>query len=134
MSQGFFVGIDISKATLDLAVLPAEQTSSFPNDEKGLQQLASTLAELGAPQAVVMEATGGLERPVLAALAADGFPMVATLDQLIDNAQLIAKAVGKPITLNGYEDDGRAELEFTDTEGVIHTIYVDPKFINKPGR
>jgi len=40
------------------------------------------------------------------------------------------EAVGKPITLNGYEDDGRAELEFADTEGVIHTIYLDPKFIS----
>jgi hypothetical protein len=57
------------------------------------------------------------------------------LDDLpAQDQEAIAKAVGKPITLNGYEDDGRAELEFTDTEGVIHTIYVDPKFINKPGR
>jgi len=30
----------------------------------------------------------------------------------------------KPITRNGYEDDGSAELEFTDTKGVIHIIYV----------
>jgi hypothetical protein len=48
--------------------------------------------------------------------------------------EAISKAVGKPMTLNGYEDDGRAELEFTDTEGVIHIIYVDPKFIVKGGQ
>jgi hypothetical protein len=35
---------------------------------------------------------------------------------------------------HGYEDDGRAELEFMDTEGVIHIIYVDPKFIVKSGQ
>ncbi|MGZ4731446.1 MAG: hypothetical protein ACXVZH_04820 [Terriglobales bacterium] len=54
------------------------------------------------------------------------------LDDLpVEDQDVISKAVGKPITLNGYEDDGRAELEFTDTEGVIHIIYVDPKFIVK---
>jgi len=56
------------------------------------------------------------------------------LDDLpIEDQEAITKAVGKPITLNGYEDDGRAELEFTDIEGVIHTIYVDPKFIQEAG-
>ena len=48
----------------------------------------------------------------------------------VADQEAISKAVGKPITLNGYEDDGRGELEFTDTDGVIHTIYVDPKFIS----
>ena len=57
------------------------------------------------------------------------------LDDLpIKDQEAISNAVGKPITLNGYEDDGRAELEFTDTEGVIHIIYVDPNFIEKAGR
>jgi hypothetical protein len=31
--------------------------------------------------------------------------------------------------LNEYDADGRAELEFTDSEDMIHFIYVDPKFI-----
>jgi len=90
MSQVFFVGIDISKATLDLAILPGERTLSLPNDEKGLQQLASMLAEL-APQAVVMEATGGFERPVLAALAAAGLPVVAVNPR---NVRDFAKSLG----------------------------------------
>jgi hypothetical protein len=37
--------------------------------------------------------------------------------------------VGKPIVLKKYERDGRAELEFTDSDETIHLIYVDPKFI-----
>jgi hypothetical protein len=57
------------------------------------------------------------------------------LDDLpVGDQHAISTAVGKPITLNGYEDDGRAELEFTDSEGVIHIIYVDPKFIVKTGQ
>jgi hypothetical protein len=54
------------------------------------------------------------------------------LDDLpLEDQQAVSKAVGKPVGLNGYEDDGRAELEFTDIEGVIHILYVDPKFIQK---
>jgi hypothetical protein len=41
----------------------------------------------------------------------------------------ILAVVGTPIMLNEYERDGRAELEFTDSEGTIHFIYVDPKFL-----
>jgi hypothetical protein len=40
--------------------------------------------------------------------------------------------IGQRILLNGYDADGRAELEFRDNQGVIHFIYVDPKFLNNP--
>jgi hypothetical protein len=43
--------------------------------------------------------------------------------------QAISEAVGKLIALNGYDDDGRAELQFTDDSGVIHFIYVKPDVI-----
>jgi hypothetical protein len=43
--------------------------------------------------------------------------------------QAISEAVGKPTALNEYDDDGRAELQFTDDRGVIHFIYVKPDFI-----
>jgi hypothetical protein len=41
----------------------------------------------------------------------------------------IAAIVGKPITLVEYDDTGRAELEFTDKNGITHYIYVKPMFI-----
>jgi hypothetical protein len=46
-----------------------------------------------------------------------------------EDQRAILAVVGKPILLNKYERDGRAELEFTDNKDVGHTIYVDPKFI-----
>ena len=46
-----------------------------------------------------------------------------------EDQRAISAVVGKPILLNKYEGDGRAELEFTDVEGVGHFIYVDRKFI-----
>jgi hypothetical protein len=46
-----------------------------------------------------------------------------------EDRKAISEIVGKPITLNEYEDDGRAELEFRDAEGNFHLIYVSPNFI-----
>jgi hypothetical protein len=50
-------------------------------------------------------------------------------DLPIEDQQAISEIVGKPILLNDYDDDGRAELEFRDSSGVIHFIYVNPSFI-----
>lgn len=52
------------------------------------------------------------------------------LDNLpVEDQRAISEIVGKPVLLNGYTTDGRAELQFTDSEDVIHFIYVDPKFV-----
>jgi len=41
----------------------------------------------------------------------------------------IVEVVGKQVLLVGYQDDGRAELEFTDKHGIIHSIFVNRTFI-----
>jgi hypothetical protein len=52
------------------------------------------------------------------------------LDNLPKSDQIaIAKVIGTAILLLDYDEDGRAELEFTDAKGIIHFIYVDPKYI-----
>lgn len=65
------VGIDICKARLDIGVVPSSETWSVSNDPDGLAELASRLFDLS-PTLVVMEATGGLERPVRAVLEQAG--------------------------------------------------------------
>lgn len=50
-------------------------------------------------------------------------------DLPIEDQKAISAIVGKPVRLNEYDDDGRAELEFTDENGVIHFIYVSPDLI-----
>jgi hypothetical protein len=50
-----------------------------------------------------------------------------------EDQQAIFEIVGKPIRLNKYDEDGRAELEFTDQHGVIHFIYVRPEFLRSAG-
>jgi hypothetical protein len=46
-----------------------------------------------------------------------------------EDKKAISEVVGKPLLLVRYDEDGRAELEFTDSEGVIHFIYVKPDFL-----
>src|SRR5687767_6901554 len=68
------VGIDVSKAALDVAVRPSGTAWRTGNDAAGITALVAELAAL-APTCVVLEATGGLERPATVALAAAGLPV-----------------------------------------------------------
>jgi len=49
-----------------------------------------------------------------------------------EDQRAILTVLGTPMMLNKYERDGRAELEFRDSEDSIHFIYVDPKFLAQP--
>ena len=69
-----FVGIDVSKQQLDIAVRPTARLWTVGNDEAGVSALIAELRQL-APTLIVLEATGGLEMPVAGALAATGLPL-----------------------------------------------------------
>lgn len=71
--KNIVVGIDISKDKLDIGVLPTSEKWTIPNEVDGLSELACRLSDLS-PKLVVMEATGGLERPVRAVLEQAGLP------------------------------------------------------------
>lgn len=73
-SADCFIGIDVSKATLDLAIHDGENFS-VTNDASGTSELLGRLGAL-APTLIVLEATGGFESTVVASLAAAGLPVV----------------------------------------------------------
>jgi transposase len=68
-----YVGMDVSKATLDVCVSDGE-TWQAPNDDSAMEALCSRIAALH-PTLIVMEATGGYELRAAAALAAAGLPV-----------------------------------------------------------
>ena len=70
-----YVGIDVSKAQVDVAVRPTGQSWVVSYDETGIKELVSQMVGLG-PALVLLEATGGLELPLVAALAAAALPVV----------------------------------------------------------
>jgi transposase len=76
MSAPTCVGIDVAKACLAVHVLPGGTAFTVANDPDGLAELVARLTAL-APAAVVLEATGGLEAPAVAALAGAGLPVSA---------------------------------------------------------
>jgi transposase len=69
-----YVGIDVSKDKLDIAVHGADKRWSFTNDEVGIEQTVKCLKGLSR-MIVVLEATGGTELPSVASLGAAGVPV-----------------------------------------------------------
>ncbi len=86
-----FIGIDVAKATLEVAVRPEGDGWSTSNDDAGITALVARVQPWG-PALIVLEATGGFETAVAAALAAAGLRVVvANPRQLRD----FAKATGQ---------------------------------------
>ena len=86
-----FVGIDVSKAALDVAVRPGGTAFRVANDPRGLAELVERLRPLR-PALVVLEATGGYELPAVAALQAAGIPAAAVNPR---QARDFAKGTGR---------------------------------------
>jgi transposase len=86
-----YVGIDVSKARLDVAVVPSGESFSAPNDDEGIAKLVARVREL-APKLVLLEATGGLERRALARLVTAGLPGMAVNPR---NVRDFGRSLGK---------------------------------------
>ena len=86
-----YVGVDVAKAQLDVAVRPTGDRWEVSRDEAGVHQLVSCLKALE-PVMVLLEASGGLELPVVAALAAEAVPVVVVNPRQVRD---FARATGK---------------------------------------
>jgi transposase len=86
-----FVGIDVGKHFVDLAVDGNNEVTRYKNDDEGIEKILKALTgrTIGL---VVLEATGGYERQVLASLLGAGFPAVAVNPRQVRD---FAKALGK---------------------------------------
>jgi transposase len=91
VSENVYVGVDVSKARLDVFVSEGEQVWAVGNDEAGVAELAGRLAPL-APSLVVLEATGGLERALVAQLMAAKLPVVVVNPRQV---RAFAKSLGR---------------------------------------
>ena len=85
-----FVGIDVSKAQLDVAVRPTGKRWTLPYDQTGIEGLIPQIVDLE-PALVLLEATGGLELPLVAAMAAAALPVVVVNPRQVRD---FAKATG----------------------------------------
>ena len=86
-----YVGIDVAKARVDVAVCPSGDIWSVDYDETGVAGLVDRLQAMR-PAAVLLEATGGLEVPLVSALAAAALPVVVVNPRQVRD---FAKATGR---------------------------------------
>ena len=89
--EATYVGVDVAKARLDVAVRPSGDGWHVSRDEAGVRQLVSRLSTLE-PVMVLLEASGGLELPLVAALAAEAVPVVVINPRQVRD---FARATGK---------------------------------------
>ena len=86
-----FVGIDVAKAKLDVALHPLGTHFTVSRDAHGLAELVERLRQ-AAPSLIVLEATGGLETIVVSTLGTAGLPVVAVNPRQIRD---FARAAGR---------------------------------------
>ena len=89
--MSLFIGIDVSKEHLDWAAHASPEGGRLAHDEGGLDALVARLRAL-TPECVVLEATGGLEVSVLAALSVAGIPVAVVNPRQIRD---FARAAGR---------------------------------------
>lgn len=90
MSDSVFIGIDVSRQTLEVASSAQAKTWQASNDAHGIESLCSQLTALG-PALVVLEATGGYEFEAACALQAAGLPTAVVNPRM---ARDFARAIG----------------------------------------
>jgi transposase len=94
-----FVGIDIAKADFVVACRPDGRSWTATNDPAGIVATVDRLCAL-APSLIVLEATGGYETPLVAALAAAGLPVVVANPRQVRD---FAKATGQLAKTDGLD-------------------------------
>ena len=89
--EGIYVGIDVAKAQVDVAVRPVDERWTVSHDDARIRQLVSQLKTLE-PVMVLLEASGGFELPLVAALATEAVPVVVVNPRQVRD---FARATGK---------------------------------------
>ena len=89
--EPIYVGIDVAKAQVDVAVRPTGHRWTVSYEEARIVELVSQVEDLD-PAMVLLEATGGLELPLVAALAAASLPVVVVNPRQVRD---FARATGK---------------------------------------
>ena len=107
--ERIFVGLDVSKNRLDVHVRPAGESFTLAYDEAGLVTLVTRLSALR-PALIVLEATGGYEAAVAAALANAGLPVAVVNPRQIRD---FARATGQLAKTDAL--DARVTAWFAET-------------------
>jgi len=103
-----FIGIDVSKDQLDVAIRPTNEKMSFANDDDGIDMLIKRLLPFQ-PHLIVLEATGSYHQLVLGRLLACGLPAIAINPR---QSRDFARAIGRLAKTDSI--DANVLAEFAD--------------------
>jgi transposase len=120
-TSSIFVGIDVSKARLDVAVGEKGAQWSERNDPEGISGLVKQLTEIH-PALIVIESTGGLEQPVLLALDRAGLPIALINPRRVRE---FAKAIG--LSAKTDKLDARLLVRFGRDVRPMRTVLPTPE-------
>jgi len=90
VNKGTFIGVDIAKDSFEFAAYGDDRHFNMSNDETGIRQAVEQIQKLS-PELLVLEATGGYEHPLVAALSLAKLPVVVINPRQVRN---FAKATG----------------------------------------
>jgi len=96
MSHELFVGIDIAKASFQVASRPAQLSGSFLNTRQGYRKFLTRLGDLSVTL-IVLEATGGYEKPLAAELVQAGYHVVVANPRQVRD---FARGLGRLARMN----------------------------------
>lgn len=108
-TQDVFAGIDVSKANLEVCLWPQEERKCFAQTEDGWILMCEFIQSCS-PRLIVLEATGGLERGAVAALAVKGLPVV-----VVNPRQVRHFAISKGILAKTDKIDARVIAQFAES-------------------
>lgn len=90
--EKIYIGVDVSKAKLDVFILPNKKYMQFTNDACGIKKLLSKVQQLFSDSLIIMESTGGYEAPLSQELSKNGLKVCVINPRQIRD---FAKATGK---------------------------------------
>ena len=99
MEEAVCIGVDVAKSALDVVVTDSEEARQFANDDKGISQVVSYIADLK-PVMIILEATGNLEMPLAAALQAGRLPVVVINPRQVRDFARATGALAKTDTID----------------------------------
>jgi transposase len=101
MNSEAYVGVDVSKALLDVKVLPSNEAEQFSNDDSGVKKLIKCFKKID-PSLIVFESTGGLEMLAVSSMIENHLPVVVINPRQVRD---FAKATGKLAKTDSIDAD-----------------------------
>jgi len=99
IEEAVYVGVDVAKSALDVAVTDSGETWQFVNDDEGISQAVHYIASVK-PAGIILEATGNLEMPLAAALQAGRLPVAVINPRQVRDFARATGALAKTDTID----------------------------------